>query len=1070
MKKSLLIFVILFSISVSHILAQGVTSAALNGQVKDETGEGLPGATVIAIHLATGSEYGTVTNLEGNYIFANLKVGAYKITFSYVGYESQVHNNLNLVLGKNTKLDVQLGSESTELDAVEIVAKRNDGIDPSRTGASTNISQEQVQALPSLSRNLADFARLTPQFSSKNGGLSFAGQNNRYNNISIDGAVNNDVFGLSDGGTPGDRQGAQPISLDAIEQLQVVIAPFDVRQSGFTGGGVNAVTKSGTNELEGSIYFYGRNNKMIGSKIGNSGELQVTEFKDYQTGLRIGGPIIKNKAFYFFNYERGVRSTPPNDYVRIVADRQATPELRAQTYNTYMDLMDDMRDIMRRRFDYDPGDPRVLSDLVTANDKFFFRTDINLSNKHKLIYRVNYTDAFKTEIFGSTSNFSFNQSAYDLDFKVLGNVVELQSLFSNTLSNEFRVSYNRIRDRSIPEGRDFPSIRVNGLPIIATAVTGLDRFRGANNLSQDLIEITDNLTWFKGNHVITLGTRNEIYKFDNLFITSFGGEWTFPYDANFESLDQGLPSEYIKNYSLTNNLRQSAEWSAVLLGLYAQDEWNVSDNLKLTLGVRADLPMMNGEVNRNYKFEESFLLRNDITPKKRVLWSPRIGFNWNVKGEDNTQIRGGLGIFTGRPPFVWLSNQYTRDGVSFGNSVLDSEKIKALFEGQDQEVIDRDLSNPYYIPNVDIVGQQAEINITNPNFKLPQIARLNFAIDQKLPENFLLTFDAIYSKSINEIYVTDINLKNAQRVISEENNREIYFENSSNYAGNAISRIDAANYTSVYVLENTNQGYQYSLTLQLQRNAGPMFSSLAYTYGQSRDISSLSNSTASGNFQNLIAGEGNINSPGLAISNFDQPHRVVGAMGYNLKTGNWGNTQISVFYNGQSGNRYSYTVGGNVDLNGDGIRGNELMYIPLDRDDILLEDIAGGDAYKELFKVIQADPSLNNRKGLFAERNSELSPWENQFDIRVLQSIHARVMGKKHSFQVSLDILNVGNMLNPEWGLKFSGRRNIVDFTGFDATSGRPMYRLNQAYNTDYFNSFSTNSVWQMQLGVRYSF
>ncbi|MDN4165192.1 carboxypeptidase regulatory-like domain-containing protein [Cytophagales bacterium LB-30] len=1061
MKKLLLIVCLLPLLFAHQVLAQGVTSAALNGIVKEETGSGLPGATVLAIHTGTGAQYGTVTDVEGRYNFPNVRTGEYIVTISFIGYQTQEFR-ISLALGKNLRLDASLTPEATELDAVEVVASRNQAIDPSKTGAATNVSQEQVQALPTISRSLADYARLSPQFSSKNGGLSFAGQNNRFNNISFDGALNNDVFGLTDGGTPGDRQGAQPISLDAIKEIQIVIAPFDVRQSGFTGGGVNAITRNGENEIEASVYFFGRNDKLVGNKVGTE-SLAINEFYDYQSGFRIGGPIIKNKLFYFFNYDRGDNREPS------LYNWNGNGFSGGVNYNDELNFIDSTRSIINQRFGYDAGDYREETFLFKENQKFFLRFDYNINQKHKLTWRISYTDASTNEIFRNRTNFGFNSSGYDLENRNLGNVVELQSMFSNTMSNELRVAYNRIRDISSPRGDDFPSIRFI-TPKANTISTGLDRFRGANSLDQDLIEITDNFTLFKGKHVITVGTRNEIYGFDNLFIPSFAGEWTF--SGNLDTLRSGLPDRFVKTYSITDELRQPTVWSAILLGAYAQDEWNITPEFRLTLGLRADVPIMLGEVARNRQFEESFGLRNDITPKTQVLWSPRIGYNWNLGGKDNTQIRGGLGIFTGKAPFVWLSNQYSRDGVSFASTDLDLNGIRRLFAGMTEAEVNAAIANPYFVPVNANVSQTVEINITNPNFRIPQIARANVAVDQKTIWDVVATLDFVYSKTLNDIYVRNINLQEPSVRYTGEGNRGIY-------TGDFV---DSENFTNIYVLENTSEGYQYNLTAQLQKNTRQYFGSVAYNFGEAKDKVSLGNSTASGNFQNNIASV-SVNDPAFGFSDFDQRHRVIGAFGYTFNYSRFASTQVSFFYTGQSGSRYDFTVAG--DLNGDRIFNNDLFYVPKNREDITLESITIGDftltsdqAYEILNDIIESEPGLKNNRGKFADKNAGIAPWNHQIDLRVLQDISMEFSGRKHTIQLSMDILNVGNLANSilgldkTWGAFYFGRSNIVQATGFDTENNRPIYRLTPDYLTKNYELPSTGlgSVWKMQLGIRYIF
>lgn len=1112
---------------ISSLYAQGITTASIEGTVRDNKKEAIIGATVVAIHEPTGTKYGAATNEVGDFFIPNMKTGGpYTITVEAVGYKTQKQSNINLQLGQTLRINFVAPEDAEEISAIQVVATRDKIFDASRTGASTNISTEELNSLPTISRGLEDFVRLTPQFSAQaNGGLSFGGQNNRYNNVMIDGAVNNDVFGLNDRGTPGGRTGTQPISLDAIKEIQVVLAPYDVRQSGFVGGGVNAVTRSGTNTLEGSVYTFLKTQDLVGNRVADQ-NITITNFRDNQYGFRLGGAAIKNKLFFFVNGELG-RRNEPNLFTLPFYTRN-----NPAAQDRILAELNEIRRIHRERFNYDPGDPLANYDNIQNNNKLFTRLDFNLNDKHTFTLRHNYIKAFSQEIFRNSTNFSFPNSGTRITNTTNTTVFEVQSRFNNKLSNEFRVGYTNIFDIRANEERDFPSMRVN-VADLGTAITGLDRIAGANSLRQNLIEITNHLTWFKGKHKFLLGTRNEIYQFNNIFIQAVTGEWSFasvtaprdpitgqidPNAPNF-SLESGVPIAYLKNYSRTNDPRQGAKWSAVQLGLYVQDEWSVNDRLRLTLGVRADLPMMLGTVSRNRLFEERFGVRNDLTPTAKVLWSPRIGFNWDANGNGKTQVRGGTGIFAGRPPFVWLSNQYSNSGIDFGQvNIQDQAQLNAIFAGLTPAQRDAILTNPDYLPpGAGAQGGTSLVNLTNPNLRLPQVFRSSLGVDQKLPLwGIIGTAEVIYTRTLNDMYFRNINLAGQQGVLNNEG-RPVF-----GTFGQGPRLLDPTNFTGVFVLENVQGGVSYSATAQLRKNTQNFFGNLAYTYSIAKDALSATNSVSASNFNNTIVGANSPNTPVIAENAFNVRHRVIGAFGYTHFWNENGSSQIAMFYNGQIGNNYSFIVqaasGGINDINLDGIPNNDLIYIPRNASEIQFQTYSRDvdvsrfgftDANGNLItrasytlspefqwtgfnNFIEGEKSLRNRRGDFAERNGAVAPWNHRFDLRFTHTINAPTKKAKHQVQITWDIINIGNLLNRKWGVIQFGRSNPIQAVQFDELTGNIIYRFNsdvrvisasqdpvtravkideaEAGFNKYLNSNNTRSVWQAQFGLRYSF
>ncbi len=1135
--KFLLVFSVFCLLFGTQTLLAQVTTASMSGTVTDKkTKEAIPGVTIIAVHTPTGGQFGVVTDDNGTYSINNMKVGGpYKVTFSFIGYKQQDIMLGSLGLGENTKLNAALAEEGS-LDITEeavVTGKKDATFDAGRTGATTNINSEQLAALPTLSRSLQDFVRLTPQFSAQdNGGISFGGANNRFNSIMIDGAVNNDVFGLAASGTPGGRTNTQPVSLDAVKEIQVLIAPYDVRQSGFVGSGVNAVTRSGTNELEGSAYYFSRNANLAGKKVGDK-DLTVNEFKDTQFGFRFGGPIVKNKLFYFFNAELGRRTEPnTNNLKSYTQNLPGTDATREATATKLLDEMNFVRNLLITKYNYDPGDPAENYINTQNNNKIFARLDWNINSQHTLTLRHNFIDAFVTDIFRSSTTYSFNNGGANIRNRTNTTVLELQSRLSNKLSNEFRVSYTNVDDRRENQGRDFPLMTVPSKVITANLLTGLNRDASLNSLKQNLIEITNNFTWKKGKHTFVFGSRNELYFFENAFLQNFGGAWTFgslrkPTEAGALdfSLESGIPIRFEKNYSRTSDPRQGAKWGAIQLGIYAQDEWNVAKNLRLTMGIRADLPYLSSTVTKNDLFERQFALDNSQKPTAKVLLSPRIGFNWDVKNDGKTQIRGGVGLFAGRPPFVWLSNQYSNTGINFGQAnLIEQQSLNAIFAGTTPAQRDEIIGNPNFIPPAQ--AQTSVINITNPNLRLPQIFRANLGVDRKLPYGFVATFEALYSKTISDLYIRNINLRGQQNVLNNEG-RPVF-----GTPGSGPRLIDPVNFTGVYVLENTRGGDQLSLTGKLERNRKGLYTMLAYTYSNATDFASLTSSVSASNFANNITA-GDPNNPIKGNTDFNLTHRVVGAVSYNFEYSKYASTNVALFYNGQSGRNYSYTIGngGLLDVNADGVSFNELMYIPRKREDIELansataatvdvssfgvKDAAGNlitsvpyivpvaEQWTALDNFIKDEASLKDRRGQFAERNGAVAPWNHRFDLRLMQNIryNSGADDKKHTLQFTLDIINVGNLLNKNWGVIPTSVTNPIVAQRFNDITGNVVYNVNPTNTAVTATSIITDaagapvlkaglpqvktanaeivrnrdivtlsSVWQMQFGVRYIF
>ncbi|GAA4004521.1 hypothetical protein GCM10022408_15400 [Hymenobacter fastidiosus] len=1063
------------------VSAQGVTTAAMKGIVLDAKGEPLPGATVIATHLPTGTPYGTATRSNGQYDLLNMRIGGpYEIKVSFVGYATYTQNNIQLVLGKTFEANVNLAEEGRTLGEVVVRGNRDGVINKDRTGASTNINNTAIRTLPTISRSQEDFTRLTPQSS----GLSFGGRNTLYNNFSLDGSIFNNSFGL-DAPTPGGQTNSQPVSLDAIEQLEVSLAPFDVRQGGFTGAGVNAVTKSGTNAIKGTVYSYLRNESLIGRKVG---DVKITnpDLKFNQTGFAIGGPIIKNKLFFFTNAEITRRDDPGVTFRPARDADEARRALNGDISGVSRVLESDLiaiREGLRREYGYDPGDYQGFK-YRTSSDKFLAKFDWNVNDKNTFSLRYNYLRSFReqgphpvaispnnsTRVQG-VSVLQFANSGYTINNNLNSVVGELNSRFGEKFSNKAQLSFSAFRDfRELPDAPLFPQIDItrDGTTYVSF---GTEQFSAENTLDQNITQFTDNLSYFAGAHVLTAGLTYERFAFVNAFNLQRHG---YPYfggitpELFLRTLTPGDPLYKRNAFDPTKPLDlnalaadgsrarvKSVDVNVAQLGLYLQDEWTVTPAFKLTLGVRADMPIYDTEVAPNQQIADASFLDSDgkpakvdLTrfPKATPLWSPRLGFNYSVDGDYTTQVRGGTGIFTGRIPFVWISNQ---------------------------------ASNTQFDP-----GYTFQINGTARDFKFPQVWRSNLAVDQQLPGGIVATVEGIYSKDINAAIHRNYNLVTPTTRATGTDNRLIYPAAgpriNPGFTGpdGGFSFLDAG----VIVLENTKEGYQYSLTGQLKKDfTNGLYLTAAYTYSQAKDVTSNPGEIAGDAFQrNPVVG--NANQPQLAYSDFGLQHRIIGAGGKRFSYANDQlATTLSFFFEAAQGNRFTYTYAG--DMNRDGVPGNDLIFVPASQDQIQLVDITRVDAnnntivvttaaqqWQQLNAYIAQDKYLSDRRGQYVERNGNLSPWYTQLDAKLLQDFSLTANEKKHTFQLSLDIQNLGNLISSDWGVRKSFANNRpITFAGYRGTTDVPTYQFRGGSQT-FVNNTDLNSRWRAQVGLRYLF
>ncbi len=1053
-KKISIVLALLLTIFTTTAFAQ-VTTSSMNGTVTKSDGEALVGATVKVTHLPTGTVYQTQTRAQGIFNIVNMAPGGpYNVEITFVGLTPFTANDIILSLGENTRVDAAMVNPAATLETVVITT--SGGPAKRTTGASTSIGKEQIANLPTLSRSLQDYTRLTPQAN----GNSFGGASNRFNNITIDGAVNNDVFGLAGSGTPGGQASTTPISLDAIQEIQVVLAPYDVAYGNFTGGGVNAVTRSGTNTTEGSVYYFVRNQNTIG-KDPITG-IKSGEFSDKQYGFRVGAPIIKNKLFLFVSGEMARRTAP----TIFNAGETGALLTTAEAQQLAADL--------QTRYQYAVGNFDVFN-AETKSDKLFGRLDWNISQKHRLTIRHNYISAYDDNISRSGTFFRFGNNAYRFNNKQNITVAELRSRFSPAVSNNLILSMQRIRDFRSTYGDLFPSIEISKGS--GTIVLGSERSSTANELDQDIFEITDNLKIFKAKHTFTIGTHNEFFKFRNLFINNFNGRWRF---ASLSDFFANQPRQFDVTYSAnkTADARPSAEFKAAQLGFYVQDEIQINSKFRLTAGLRVDIPVFGTKPESNPVVPTTFgaAFNTSNVPNGQLLWAPRVGFNYDVQGDKNLIVRGGIGVFSGRVPFVWISNQFSNTGLLLkATSQTDNTPNLAPFDVNAGNGFDPNVNNQ---SNIGSAGNSFEVDLMSKDFKLPQVMRLNLGLDYKFQNGVKLTIDGIYSKTINNVFYQDINLTAPAGLVNSAYNNG--FDKRIAFASSTNARRINSSITNALLISNTNKGYTYNIGFTLNKTTKNLFAQVSYNHMGATDVNSGASSTALSQWE-FVQVVGDPNNPGLANSNYLLKHRIASVLSYSFAYAKCLKTTIGLFYTGSSGSPFTYLVNG--DLNSDGRFGNDLIYIPADQSQIKFVDqvnsantavLQTAAQQSALFEnYIANDKYLSKYKGKYAERNGSSTPWEHIIDARLTQDFSVKTGGIKHTFQFTFDVFNLTNLINKDWGRQYSvgNQAYTILSTVSNRTSG-PAANQGVGYNFVDRVPWNLNfaSRWQGQIGLRYIF
>jgi hypothetical protein len=1022
---ALLTGVLTVGVVIATPAAAQVTTGTLSGVVADEQGGVLPGAVTIAIHEPTGTTYEGVTLDDGRFVFQNVRVGGpYSVTVRMAGFKEQVQKDVVVSLGEDTALQFKMPLETVQ-EMVTVSAEASSVFTGARTGTSATVSEAAIETLPTVQRSLQDFARVNPFVSqtatnANDSALSIAGRSGRYNNLQIDGAVNNDLFGLADSGTPGGPASTQPVSLDAIQELQIVVSPYDVRQGGFSGGGINAITRTGTNRLRGTAYFFSRDQDLVGD---GADDRPIATFSDKQFGGSVGGPIVRNRAFFFSNLDWGRRDTPSG---------YSVDGSSGQTFGRQPEI-ERAVNILKTKYGYDPGG---LGEFIrqTDNNKVFVRGDVNFGTS-QLMLRNNYVDAVNDVLFPSITLYKTPDQNYTFNSQANSTVGQLNSTIGSTMFNEFRVGYQRIRDfRSTVE--EFPQVTMR-LVGGGSVRFGTEQFSTANELDQDIIELHDDLTWVRGKHNFTFGTHNEFFKFRNLFIRDNFGTYEF---ANVDQLDAGLAQAYDYSFSRTADAQQAARFWVYQFGFYAGDQWRFSNRMTLTYGLRLDFPIFPDEPTANPTVEAIYGKRTDVTPSSQT-WSPRAGFNWDLSRDQvRQQFRIGAGMFGGRTPYVWLSNQYTNTGNEF-------TRVTASYNVNNRIPF---VPDPRGQPTN--VGNAAtnEINLVDPDYAFPRLFRGNVGFDRSLGFLGLVgTVEFLFSQAMKDIDYDNLNLVQAG---TRPDGRPFYARANSTYS-------------DVVYLTNTADGGSYDIAFKVDRPfRNRWYASAAYRYGNSETVNDGGSSQARSNWINNWFGAFDINNPPAGISNFDPGHRINLAAAYQIPLWRRANVTLSAYYNGQTGRPYAYRYFN--DVNVDAGSTNDLAYIPASASDIVLRN----GTYEQLAAFIGAGDCSDLPSGGINPRNICRSPWTNNLDFRAAFDVP---FGRyKAEFEFAL--LNMINLFDSDNGLidyaSFNGV--AIASAAVDAATGKWAYTLsNEVLGTvPRYTRDDLRSRWQGQFGFRFRF
>jgi hypothetical protein len=1084
--------------------AQGVTTASITGMVKDAQGAVIPGASVSAVHAPSGTMYEAVTQTDGRFFIPAMRVGGpYRVSASLTGFTTEVKENISLSLGVAQDLDFTLKIAAIAEDII-VIGVSDPVFSSTRTGAATALTRDDLATLPTISGRIGDITRLTPQASGPSGS-NFAGQDNRMNNITVDGSYFNNSFGLA--GQPGERTGVAPISLEAIEQVQVNVAPYDVRQGNFVGAGVNTVTRSGTNRITGSIYHRFRNQDFVGTEARglavNPGTFDFTN-----TGGWAGGPIVRNRLFAFGSYERQ-EDTRPLTLFR--ANRGGEPVAGSTTRVLASDL-DAISGLLSSRFQYDTG-PYENIDKLTPGKPFLLKGDYNVNSGNKVSFRYLGLDSFtdvalsnssslgnpsgrNSGVAANTNFLGFRNSNYQILENIRSGIGEWNAVIGDSLSNSFIAGLTTNDESRGAIDKLFPFVDIlDGSGTTYTSI-GSEPFTPNNELRYKTFQLQDNITKFGNKHLLTFGASLERYHSENVFFRGKQSVYVYNSLADFYTDVNGYLAsqnrttspvtlrrfqvQYMNLPGLDKPIQPLKVWYT---GGYAQDEWRPRNNLTVTAGLRVDVAAFEDTAYANQNID-ALTFRDERgnavqystgkLPDPKPLWSPRVGFNWDPSGTQATQLRGGTGVFTGKPPYVWISNQVGSTGVLTGLIQEDNTTARPFNP------------NPDAYKPATVTGAPAasvDLAVTDPNFKFPQIWRSNVAVDRRLPVGLVATGEFIYNRDVHGANYINANLPAAQSAFVGPDSRPRWVGPScvAPTAGPCATRLNNAAGNQVIqniVIKNQDVGRSWNVAGSLSKPLASGFTMKgAYSYGEAKNLVDPGSVAAGSWTGNAIAADPN--NPGLGFSSNSPGHRVYITASYTRQYFNIGATTISGFWEARTINNTSYLF--SSDLNGD-TAANDLIYIPRDISEMNFQQFpapngrvfTAAEQAQAFDAYINQDEYLRKHRGEYAGRNAVFLPLVKRIDLSVMQDVFRSVAGRRHSGQIRFDVTNFGNLLNHHWGVGQRLIRNqILTNAGADA-QGRATYRMVLVNNELLTHSLETTTfltdVYQFMISFRYSF
>lgn len=1070
-----------------------VTTSALGGRVVDAQGEPVVGAAVVATHTPSGTVYGVVTNGEGRYTVNGMRTGGpYTVEISCLGYQTLTYTDVNLQLAETFSLNASLKEDSEMLSEAMVIAAPASKFSAEKTGAATNISSEQITSLPTVNRSITDITKLSPYGGN---GMSFAGTDGRTANFTVDGANFNNNFGLSSN-LPG---GGSPISIDAIEEVQVVISPYDVRQTNFIGGGVNAITKSGTNTFKGSAYVYHKNENLGGDTIEGEQILGAREKNRTTTyGLTLGGPIIKNKLFFFVSAEYSQAPTVVN---RWRGSEDGVGNADNFISRTKLSDLKAVSEFVKEKYGYDTGS---WTDYPAneSNTKILARIDWNINESNKLAVRYNYTlnrawnntnassmDGGSRSPYSRLSQYgmAYANSLYSMDNLVHSVSLDLNSRITENISNQFLATFSKLDDRRGSPSEDFPFIDIrndDGSTVMPYITLGYELFTWNNGVHNNNINIKDDLTYYAGNHKITAGLNYEYQMADNSYMRN--GTGYYRYKSLDDFYNGATPEIVCLTYGYDGEANPAARVQFHKAGIYAQDEWQATENFKLTYGLRLDgLFFDNKDLMTNAAIKElTYTVDGEERhidtgkwPTANISVSPRIGFTWNILGDNSLKLRGGTGLFSGRLPLVFFTNMPTNSGMVQYQAKLNADNADMTqFNGgviRREELVKKLIAMGY--PNT-ITPEDgtvpSEISAVDPKFKMPQVWKTSLALDYNFPTSFpfSISAEAIYNKTINGVVLRDWSVKPVDGFsrFNGVDNRPVY--QNSKYTYEVGGKVK--NMPNTYVLENTNRGYGYSASLTM--NMSPVKGldiMAAYTHTASKEITGMPGSNAS-SVLNYIGTVNGPNDPGLHNSQYVTPDRFVASLTHSDKCGN----HFSLIYETwRGGYNYSYMLSN--DINGDGYN-YDLIYIPTDKQ---VADnqfrFVDNDSKERFMAFVHNDKYLSKHQGQYAEAYSVYSPWVHRVDFSYKHDFRVKIGNSMNKLQLCLDIKNLMNLFNSSWGVMKQlnpviSEGRILKYEGVDA-DGFATFSTPKAVSGDtqtWTRYHGIGQCWYASIGIKYMF